>query len=195
VTKLLSVLLAVLICFSAYAAETFEDGLKAHDKGNYAEAITIFTPLANAGLASAQYNIGFMYANGQGVVQDDAEALRWYRLAAVQGLAQAQTNIGFMYANGQGVVQDDAEAVRWYRLAAVQGYAEAQTNIGFMYANGLGIVKNYISAHMWLNLAATNGYDEAINGRDLVAKKLTKQQLITAQKRASECQANNYKNC
>jgi TPR repeat protein len=193
--KLLSVLLAVLICFNAYAAETYGDGIKAFKKGNYTEAIKIFSPLANAGLAIAQYNIGFMYANGHGVVQDDAEAFKLYRLAAEQGLAQAQYNIGIMYDIGRGVVQDDAEAFKWYRLAAEQGLAEAQTNIGFMYADGLGVVKNYISAYMWLNLAATNGYDEAINGRDLVAKKLTPRQLTTAQKRASRCQANNYKNC
>ena len=54
-----------------------------------------------------------MYANGSGVPQDAAEAVRWYRLAAEQGLARAQTNLGFMYANGSGVPQDAAEATRW----------------------------------------------------------------------------------
>ena len=60
-----------------------------------------------------------MYANGEGVVEDDAEAVRWYRLAADQGHADAQYNLGLMYA--KGVPEDDAEAVRWYRLAADQG--------------------------------------------------------------------------
>ena len=59
-----------------------------------------------------------MYAKGQGVPQDYAEALKWYRLAAEQGNANAQDNLGVMYANGHGVPQDDAEAVKWYRLAA-----------------------------------------------------------------------------
>ena len=67
-----------------------------------------------------------MYANGEGVPQDDAEAVRWYRLAAEQGNAGAQLNLGAMYSNGEGVPQDDAEAVRWYRLAAEQGNAGAQ---------------------------------------------------------------------
>ena len=79
---------------------------------------------------------GSCYANGQGVAQDDAEALRWFRLAAEQGFAAAQFNLGFMYANGRGVAQDDAEALRWYHLAAEQGVAEAQRNLGGMYANG-----------------------------------------------------------
>ena len=64
-----------------------------------------------------------MYNNRRGVPQDDAEAVKWYRLAAEQGYAEAQSNLGVMYNNGRGVPQDDAEAVKWYRLAAEQGYA------------------------------------------------------------------------
>ena len=46
-----------------------------------------------------------MYAKGQGVPQDYAEAVKWYRLAAEQGFAMAQDNLGLMYKNGQGVPQ------------------------------------------------------------------------------------------
>jgi len=52
-----------------------------------------------------------MYAKGQGIVQDDAEAIRWYRQAAAQGIALAQNNLGWMYAEGRGVAKDDAEAL------------------------------------------------------------------------------------
>ena len=69
------------------------------------------------GLASAQSNLGVKYANGEGVPQDDAEAVRWYRVAAAQGHASAECNFGIRYANGEGVPQDHAEAVRWFRLA------------------------------------------------------------------------------
>jgi uncharacterized protein len=44
-----------------------------------------------------------MYDNGNGVVQDYAEAVKWYRLAAEQGNAQAQYNLGLMYANGMAL--------------------------------------------------------------------------------------------
>jgi hypothetical protein len=37
---------------------------------------------AEAGDAEAQFNLGVMYRNGNGVSQDDAEAVRWYRLSA-----------------------------------------------------------------------------------------------------------------
>ena len=54
-----------------------------------------------------------MYANGQGVPQDHAEAVKWFREAADQGVAPAQHNLGVMYDNGEGVPQDHAEAVKW----------------------------------------------------------------------------------
>ena len=62
-----------------------------------------------------------MYVEGQGVRQDDAQAVQWYRKAAEQGIAKAQFNLGFMYNNGQGVRQDYMQAVHWYRKAAEQG--------------------------------------------------------------------------
>ena len=84
--------------------------------------VTELRARAELGIAGAQFNLGVMYANGRGVLQDDFEAVHWYRRAADQGLAGAQFNLGVMYANGRGVPQDDAEAARWYRLAAEQGY-------------------------------------------------------------------------
>ena len=88
--------------------------------------------------ALAQSNLGLMYTTGEGVPEDDAEAVRWYRLAAEQGVARAQYSLGFKYATGAGVPQDDVEAVRWYRLAADQGEANAQNNLGLMYETGTG---------------------------------------------------------
>src|SRR5712692_8709765 len=78
---------------------------------------------AAQGDAEAQFSLGIMYANGQGVPQDYAEALKWFRLAAAQGIAKAQNSLGSIYANGQGVPQDSAEALKWFRLAAAQGDA------------------------------------------------------------------------
>ena len=75
---------------------------------------------AETGDAKARFNLGQMLRLGKGIEQDDAEAVKWYRLAAEQGDADAQYNLGWMYANGRGVEQDDAEAVKWYRLAAEQ---------------------------------------------------------------------------
>ncbi len=62
-----------------------------------------------------------MYANGQGVLQDYEEAVRWFRKAAEQGNAVAQNNLGVMYAAGRGVPQDYVQAHMWFNLAAARG--------------------------------------------------------------------------
>ena len=55
---------------------------------------------AEHGDAAAQFNLGRLYVTGTGVRQDDAEAVRWYRLAADQGHAGAQHNLGLKYDTG-----------------------------------------------------------------------------------------------
>ena len=62
-----------------------------------------------------------MYRRGQGVPQDYAEAVKWYRLAAEQGDADAQGNLGVMYGTGKGVLQDNVLAHMWYNLGAANG--------------------------------------------------------------------------
>ncbi|MFT0211701.1 tetratricopeptide repeat protein [Pseudomonas sp. F1_0610] len=70
---------------------------------------------AEAGDASAQIILGRMYATGDGVTQDSAKAVVWYKKAAEQGDAKAQANLGVAYENGYGVKQDYAQAVIWYK--------------------------------------------------------------------------------
>ena len=69
-----------------------------------------------------------MYANGQGVRQDDAQAVQWYRQAAEQGDAQAQVLLGIAYESGRGVRQDSALAQEWYGKACDNGYQDGCDN-------------------------------------------------------------------
>ena len=56
---------------------------------------------ARQGDASAQYRLGVMYYNGQGVEQDYQKALEWYEKSANQGDSDAQLNVGIMYHEGR----------------------------------------------------------------------------------------------
>lgn len=141
---------------SGVALAGLDEGVAAYEQGNYAKAVQEFRSLAAQGHASAQFNLGVMYGNGQGVAQDYQEAVKWYRLAAAQGHADAQSNLGVMYDNGQGVAQDDQEAVKWYRLSATQGNASAQNNLGRMYDNGQGVASSRVVAYALYNLAAAS---------------------------------------
>ena len=176
----------VLVLAAPAAGQDYNKGHEAYGRGDYATALREWRPLAEAGDADAQYNLGVMYDNGQGVPQDYAEAVKWYRLAAAQGDADAQFNLGVMYDNGQGVPQDYAEAVKWYRLAAAQGDADAQANLGAMYFNGQGVPQDYAAAHMWSNLAAAQGNEMAAKNRDLAASRMTPADISKAQRLAKE---------
>ena len=113
------------------------------------------------GSFEAANNLGIIYSNGQGVKQDYAEAVKWWRKAAEQGYAEAQYNLGNMYAKGQGVKQNYAEAFKWFRRAAEQGIANAQCGLGALYASGNGVQKDISKALLWFEKAASQGYDDA----------------------------------
>ena len=56
--------------------------MAASQREDYATAYRLWRPLADQGDASAQNNLSLMYNNGQGVPQDYAAAVSWYRKAA-----------------------------------------------------------------------------------------------------------------
>jgi TPR repeat protein len=80
------------------AAGPGEDAMAVSARGDYATALRLLRPLADQGDAQAQYNLGVLYDNGQGVPQSNAEAMKWYRKAADQGEARDQNNLANRYA-------------------------------------------------------------------------------------------------
>jgi len=123
------IVLAFLMTLSSpLAAQDFQKGLAAAQAGDFAMALQEWKPLAEAGNADVQYNLGVMYDNGYGVPQDYKEAVKWYRLAAEQGDVDAQYNLGLMYDNGHGVLQDNAIAHMWYNIGAANGNELGGTN-------------------------------------------------------------------
>ena len=141
---------------------TFQIGGEAYyERGTLAPALPEIFPLAEQGHADAQFQLGLMYALGEGVPKDDVEAVKWLCMAAEQGHAGAQNNLGFMYALGRGVPEDDVEAMKWLHLAAEQGHAGAQNNLGGMYALGRGVREDDVEAVKWYRLAAEQGVVEA----------------------------------
>ena len=132
---------------------------------NYTQAIEWFTKSANQGLAEAEYNLGVMYYNGQGVKRDYPKAFELFTKSANQGYAKAEYNLGVMYYNGHGIKQDYQKAFEWFTKSANQGYAEAEYNLGVMYYNGQGVSKNLNTAKQWFAKACENGYTKACQYR------------------------------
>ncbi len=164
------------------AAESLEGAVAAYRRADYATALRLYRPMAEEGLAIAQFNVGLMYDLGQGVPQNHPEAVKWYRLAADQGRTDAQYQLGHLYYKQN----DYAEAAKWFRLAADQGRAEAQSNLGVMYAEGDGVPPDCVQAFMWFSLAAAQNHKDAIKNRDSAASLMTPAQMAEAQKLARE---------
>ena len=116
---------------------------------------------AQKGDAAAQLDLGKMYYDGDGVLKDSTEAVKWFHKAAEQGDAGAQSLLSAAYYFGDGVPKDSAEAMKWCRKAAEQGLAIAQFGLGSMYATGEGVTKDSTEAAKWYRKAAEQGYVRA----------------------------------
>jgi TPR repeat protein len=204
---LLSIFVVLFTAATVFSGE-FEDKLKKAEQGHawaqyylgltyslgqgvpqdYKQAAYWYAKAAEQGDAGAQFALSGMHFNGEGVTQDYKQAAYWCTKAAEQGNAFAQLNLGLIYFNGWGVPQDYKQAAHWYTKAAEQGHVDAQNNLGLMYITGQGVVQDYKQAYVWLNLAAAQGDEDAIEGRDIIAKELTPQQLSEAQELATKIQ-------
>ena len=133
-----------------------------------AEAVPWLRRAADQGHALAQTLLGALYDSGEGVAEDDAEAVRWFRCAerrirvgAERGDPDALYLLGQMYDEGEAVLKSYVEAERWYRQAAGRGSLLAQATLGAMYEWGFptgGISRNWPEAERWYLLAADQGH-------------------------------------
>lgn len=112
---------------------------------------------AKASDPAAQYDVGVLYSQGQGLVQDYASAANWFRAAARQGNLDAEYDLGVLYAEGLGGPANPTEAINWYRSAADQNHAGAQFNLALAYATGSGTRQDYAAAARWYQRAAARG--------------------------------------
>lgn len=133
----------------------------ARSKKDYKEAIRVCMSIPEDPVA--QYYLGVMYENGQGVDQDYAEAMKWYKKGADQEDGDCQYELGRLYQYGIGVDQNYSEAVKWYKKAGDNNEAYAQTALGFMYLNGQGVDKNLDEAVKYLTKASERGMTDAQN--------------------------------
>lgn len=112
----------------------------------------------------AQFLLGLMYEDGDGVPQDYDEAVRWYMAAAASGYAAAEARLGYLYDFGRGRAEDKAQAVSWYKRAAQNGSAAGQLALGMLYASGEGVKQDYAETARLYRLAAGSGLALAQEG-------------------------------
>ncbi len=100
--------------------------------------------------------------------------------AAEAGDMQAQFEMGELYYQGEHTPQDLVKALTWYEQASVQGHPDAQYRLGMMNQNGEGVPRNLPQAYIILKMAAINGQDAAMDACDLLAEKMSDEEIAAA---------------
>lgn len=85
--------------------------------------------IAEQGDANAQWTMAVRYHNGDGVLQDDSQAVRWFERAAEQGHVASQGSLGAYYWAGRGVPEDLSKAYFWSLLAMAQGDESSKSRV------------------------------------------------------------------
>jgi len=146
---------------------------------------------AERGIAEAQFNLGFKFANGKGPALDYTQAAHWYRKAAEQSHPLAQFNLGVMYADGQGVPRDQAQSMMWIGRAAHLGDAAAQYRLGIIHHRAsldrfpANASESRIEAYKWLQLSDQQDYRDSDMARALVIIHMTTEEVTAGNRRVA----------
>lgn len=120
-------LAVILLIVSMDLRADISFAMKAYEHGDYITAYNEFYTLAESGHIVAQYNLAFLYYEGQGVTQNLKKAAFWFNQSARAGYAPAQDTLAYMFNHGIGLPQDSLRAYVWYSLASNNGIFLAQT--------------------------------------------------------------------
>lgn len=117
------------------------------------------------------------------------DAAKIWKKAAREDDPVAQFNLGRMYESGTGVKQSDEAAAIYYLGAAKRNHPYAQGSLAVLYAFGRGVPQDFVQSYAWSTLAASNypkwAAEEraaALRNRDIVAARMTGQELLLGQR-------------
>lgn len=125
---------------------------------------------AAQGDAAAMTDIGGAYFAGtDGLKQDRAEGIKWFKKGAAGGNVHAMNNLGIVYRDGVSVVRDPVEAHAWFMKAAEAGHTGAQFSVSDNYRSGTGVERDLDEAEKWAGKAAEREYLPAIRMLGVIA--------------------------
>ncbi len=139
------------------AASVVKDGVDAWQRGDYATAVAIWRPLAQAGDGDAAFNLAQAYKLGRGVPSDLGQAKSWYGKAAQAGHIQGAANYGLLlFQDG-----DRKSAMPWIAKASAAGDPRAQYVYGTALFNGDLAPRDWPKAYALMTRAAAAGLPQA----------------------------------
>ena len=101
-------------------ATPLEDAEAAYRNGDYVAAFERLSSLALKGNGDAEYQLGCLYQNGQGVPRNLGEAITWFLAAGDHNVTAAAATLGILYSLGLGVPRDMELSAEWFSRAADQ---------------------------------------------------------------------------
>ena len=156
---ILSLFFWLFFCCSSILAASpkglIREGLNFYDRGNYADALQSWKYASEVGSREADFLLGFLY---DGVLQNDKEALFFFKKAASSGHIQAQINVGLKYERGEGTDIDKEKALYWYSQAAFNQNDIAQFRLASLLQEDSDKVQE---SHFWFSKSAQLGNPEA----------------------------------
>jgi TPR repeat protein len=187
-TFLLTLLLATRLAAAeapstAPLRDALQAALDAYHAGAYRMAMVRAKPLAESGLAAAQYLVGVMLETGQGQRKDEHAATEWYRRAAEQNHLESIKRLALIHFSGAHMWTSKPYALLWFRRAAELGDVASQGFLGRVYANGWGIAADPVEAYVWFSLAAAHGNPTAARDLERLATGLSDAQRQEAERR------------
>ncbi len=156
---------------------------------SFGEAKGWWEKAAEQGAADAQFYLGKIYASGAGVDKDQLEAKRWWELSAAQDNVPSLFNLAMLYINGEAVTGSYVEAGQYFEKAARLGNVQSQFNYGVLNTQGLGFPQSDETGYAWIRLAADKGHPDAMGFIADLEKRMSAEQLATAQAKSDELRA------
>lgn len=137
---------------------------------------------ANAGLATAQNDLGLFYLTGKLGAADVSAAVSWFGRSAQSNFAAAQNNLAALHERGTGVAQDYGKAAQLYALAAQQGHAAATLALARFHAAGAATEVDKPRAWALGKIAAERGEANAAAFLEILEKEFSEKELAAAKK-------------
>ena len=145
----------LIVKASDISRSLIREGLDFYDSANYAKALRSWKSASMKGSKEADFLLGFLY---DGVLQNDKEALFFFKKAASSGHIQAQINVGLKYEKGEGTTIDEEKAIYWYSQAALNQDNIAQFRLGSLLQKNSKMIRE---SHFWFSKSAELGNPEA----------------------------------
>jgi uncharacterized protein len=153
-------LVLMALATPVWAQNDTKAGVDAFMAGDYDRAVRIWRPLAIAGDADAQYNLGQAYWLGRGVAEDQRQAEDWYRRAAEQNQPKARDAYGLLlFQTGRR-----QEALPYIEESAGHGLPQAQYVYATLLFNGDLVQKDWVRSYALMTRASAGGVAAASAG-------------------------------